>query len=65
MIAIMLLISDDTLFITNFFAVDICIDNVVDVEVDLVFGLDRPQPLFYFVPQDSHSQAGSTTLTVG
>ena len=38
MIAIMLLISDDTLFITNFFAVDICIDNVVDVEVDLEFG---------------------------
>ena len=23
--------------------------------------LDRSQPLFYFVPQDSHSQAGSTS----
>ena len=22
--------------------------------------LDRSQPLFYFVPRDSHSQAGST-----
>ena len=24
--------------------------------------VDRSQPLFYFVPQDSHSQAGSTTV---
>ena len=29
---------------------------------DLIFlHLDRSQPLFYFVPQDSHSQAGSTS----
>ena len=27
----------------------------------LLSTLDRSQPLFYFVPQDSHSQAGSTS----
>ena len=54
------MISDDSRFTTNCVAVDICAGNVVDVEVDLEFGLDHPQPLFYFVPQDSHNQAGST-----
>ena len=29
----------------------------------LLIPLDRSQPLFYFVPQDSHSQAGSTRCT--
>ena len=26
--------------------------------------LDRSQPLFYFAPQDSHSQAGSTSFAL-
>ena len=46
-----------------------------DLEIDLVWDhpihrtlsnilVDRSQPLFYFVPQDSHNQAGSTNISV-
>ena len=30
----------------------------------LCTNVDRSQSVFYFVPQESHSQAGSTTQTV-
>ena len=56
----MIMICDYTLVSTKRVAVDICANNVIEGEVDLEFGLDHPQPLFYFVPQDSHNQAGST-----
>ena len=36
--------------------------SVGDHNEYISIGLDRSQPLFYFVPQDSHSQAGSTIL---
>ena len=34
----MIMIVDDTLVSTNSVAVDICADNVIDVEVDLELG---------------------------
>ena len=40
------------------------IDEIIFTNTIRYVTLDRSQPLFYFVPQDSHSQAGSTDVTL-
>ena len=43
----------------------ICTANVGLKKRLIWVGLDRSQSLFYFVPQDSHRQAGSSRVGVG